>query len=123
MAKQRLKLNFGLETAEERAQFIETYIVQFPDLTNAEASTIADYLLWGKDINGVPLGKDAGLETKWSKTNEAESLDAVLENPALSNAQLYTLNDAVVLKKGRDVFNRDEARREAPEFLRQTFED
>ena len=123
MAKQRLKLNFGLETAEERAQFIETYIVQFPDLTNAEASTIADYLLWGKDINGIPLGKEAGLETKWSKTNEAESLDAVLENPALSNAQLYTLNDAVVLKKGRDVFNRDEARREAPEFLRQTFED
>ena len=72
MAKQRLKLNFGLETAEERAQFIETYIVQFPDLTNAEASTIADYLLWGKDTNGIPLGKDAGLETKWSKTNEAD---------------------------------------------------
>ena len=44
MAKQRLKLNFELETAYERAQFIETYIVQFPDLTSAEASTIADYL-------------------------------------------------------------------------------
>ena len=123
MAKQRLKLNFELETAYERAQFIETYIVQFPDLTSAEASTIADYLLWGKDGNGVPIGKGTGLETKWTKPNEAESLDAVLENPALSNAQLYTLNDAVVLKKGRDVFNRDEARKEAPEFLRQTFED
>ena len=44
MGKQRLKLNFNLETAEERAQFIETYIVQFPDLTSSEASTIADYL-------------------------------------------------------------------------------
>ena len=119
----RLKLNFELETAQERAQFIETYIVQFPDLTNSEASTIADYLLWGKDEQGVPIGKGTGLETKWTKPNEAESLDAVLENPALSNAQLYTLNDAVVLKKSRDVFNRDEARREAPEFLRQTFED
>lgn len=123
MGKQRLKLNFDLETAEERAQFISTYIVQFPDLTSSEASTIADYLLWGKDSNGVPIGKGTGLATKWTKTNEAESLDAVLENPALSNAQLYTLNDAVVLKKSRDVFNRDEARKEAPEFLRQTFEE
>lgn len=119
----RLKLNFSLETAEERAQFIETYIVQFTDLTNSEASTIADYLLWGKDVNGTPIGKDTGLETRWTKPNEAESLDAVLENPAMSNAQLYTLNDAIVLKKGRDVFDRDEARKEAPEFLRQTFEE
>ena len=119
----RLKLNWGLETAQERAQFIQTYLVQFPTLTAAEASTIADYLLWGKDENGTPIGKDTGLETKWTKTNEAESLDAVLENPAMSNAQLYTLNDAVVLKKNRDVFNREEARREAPEFLRPTFEE
>ena len=119
----RLKLDWKLESAIDRANFISTYIVQFPDLTPAEASTIADYLLWGKDGNGTPIGKDAGLETKWSKPNEAESLDAVLENPALSNAQLYALNDAVVLKKNRDVFNRDEARKEAPEHLQQTFED
>ena len=119
----RLKLDFSLESAIDRANFISTYIVQFPDLTSSEASTIADYLLWGKDSNGVPIGKDTGLETRWTKPNEAESLDAVLENPALSNAQLYTLNDAVVLKKGRDVFDRAEARKEAPEFLRQTFEE
>ena len=119
----RLKLNFGLESAEDRARFIESYVVQFPDLTAAEASTIAEYMLWGKDDRGVPIGKDTGLETKWTKTNEAESLDAVLENPAMSNMQLYTLNDAVVLKKNRDVFNREEARREAPEFLRSTFEE
>ena len=119
----RLKLNFDLETAAERAQFIQTYLVQFTDLTSSEASTIADYLLWGKDGSGAPIGKDTGLETRWTKTNEAESLDAVLENPAMSNAQLYTLNDAVVLKKNRDVFNREEARKEAPEFLRPTFEE
>ena len=119
----RLKLDWKLESAIDRANFISTYIVQFPDLTPAEASTIADYLLWGKDGSGTPIGKDAGLETRWTKPNEAESLDAVLENPALSNAQLYALNDAVVLKKSRDVFNRDEARKEAPEHLQQTFED
>jgi hypothetical protein len=92
-------------------------------LTNAEASTVADYLLWGKTENGVALGADAGLETRWSKPNEAESLDAVLENPALANAQLYALNDAVVLKKPRNVFSREEARKEAPEYLRKTYEE
>ena len=119
----RLKLDFGLETAKERADFIDTYVVQFDDLTNAEASTIADYLLWGKDENGVPIGKGTDLKTKWTKTNESESLDAVLENPALANIQLYSLNEAVVLKKGRDVFSRKEAREKAPEHLKKTFED
>ena len=119
----RLKLDWKLESAVDRANFISSYIVQFPDLTASEASTIADYLLWGKDEQGIPIGKDTGLETRWTKPNEAESLDAVLENPALSNAQLYALNDAVVLKKGRDVFSREEARKEAPEHLRKTFED
>ena len=60
----RLKLDWKLESAIDRANFISTYIVQFPDLTPAEASTIADYLLWGKDGSGTPIGKDAGLETR-----------------------------------------------------------
>ena len=119
----RLKLDFSLESAQDRVNFINSYIVQFPTLTQSEASTIADYLLWGKTEEGVALGADAGLETRWSKPNEAESLDAVLENPALSNIQLYSLNDAVVLKKGRDVFDRDEAREKAPDYLKKTFED
>ena len=54
----RLKLDFSLETAEERKNFIDTYITQFPDLTHAEAETIANYLLWGKDENGTPIGAD-----------------------------------------------------------------
>ena len=119
----RLKLDFSLETAKERKDFIDAYIIQFPDLTQTEAATIADYLLWGKDDNGDAIGKGCGLETRWTKPKETESLDAVLENPALTNTQMYALNDAVVLKKNRDVFNRDEARRKAPEFLVEHFED
>ena len=119
----RLKLDFSLETAQERVDFINTYVVQFTDLTSSEISTIADYLLWGKTDEGVALGADAGLETRWSKPNEAESLDAVLENPALSNAQLYALNDAVVLRKPRNVFSREEARKEAPDYLKATYEE
>ena len=119
----RLKLDFSLETAQERAAFIETYIVQFPDLTPSEASTIADYLLWGKTEDGTPLGAGTDLKTKWTKTNETESLDAVLENPTMANTQLYALNDAIILKKGRNVFSREEAREKAPEYLKKTFED
>lgn len=118
----RLKLDFSLESAQDRINFINSYIVQFDDLTNTEAQKIADYLLWGKTEEGVALGKDAGLETRWTKSNDVESLDAVLENPALANAQLYSLNDATVLKKSREVFSRSEARKEAPEFLRETYE-
>ena len=118
----RLKLNFSLESAKERVDFINEYIKQFTDLTPSEALTIEEYILWGKDENGVAVGAGMGLETKWSKPKEAESLDAVLENPALANAQLYSLNDAVVLKKTRDVFSRKEAREKAPDFLVDTFE-
>jgi hypothetical protein len=120
--KNRLKLDFTLESARERMDFIDTYIVQFTDLTQGEAATIADYLLWGKDEEGNALGADAGLETRWTKADESESLDAVLENPALANIQLKSLNDAVVYRKPREVFDREKTRKEAPEYLRDTFE-
>lgn len=119
----RLKLDFSLESAQERVDFINVYIKQFDRLSEKEITTIEEYLLWGKDKNGVAIGAGTGLETKWSKPKETESLDAVLENPALANSQLYSLNDAVVYKKNREVFNRSEARKQAPPFLLQIFED
>ena len=119
----RLKLDFSLETAQERKDFIDTYIVQFTDLTNAEAETIANYLLWGKTEEGVALGADTELATKWTKTNEVDSLESILENPALSNVQLKTLNEATVLKKTRKVFDREETRKNAPSYLLKVFED
>lgn len=119
----RLKLNFNLETVEERVEFINEYVKNFPDLTSTEASTIADYLLWGKTKEGVAIGAGTGLKTRWTKTNDIESLDAVLENPALANIQLYSLDDAVVLKKNREVFSRSEARKQAPQYLLGLFEE
>lgn len=119
----RLKLDFSLESANERAQFIDTYITQFDSLTNAEAETIANYLLWGKDSKGKAIGADVELETKWTKTNEVDSLDAVLENPALANTQIHPLNEAVPLRKKRVVFSREETRKNAPPHLLRVFED
>ena len=118
----RLKLDFSLETAEERKQFIDTYIVQFPDLTHSEAETIADYLLWGKDSQGVPLGADTELKTKWTKTDEVDSLESIMENPAYSNVQFQAITEATPLKKAREVFDRQEVREFAPAYLQETFE-
>lgn len=119
----RLKLDFTLETAMERAQFIDTYIVQFPDLTNSEAETIANYLLWGKDHNGKAVGCDLNLETKWSREeNVPDSLDAVLEQPGASHIVVKDLNNATVYRKPRQVFDRAQTRKEAPSYLLSTFE-
>lgn len=118
----RLKLDFSLETAEERKNFIDTYIVQFPDLTQTEAETIADYLLWGKDAQGQPIGAGTGLKTRWTKGDDIESLDAVLDNPAYTNVQFQPFTEATPLKAERKVFNRQAVREAAPDYLRDSFE-
>ena len=52
----RLKLDFTLESAQERSDFINTYITTLDNINASEANTIANYLLWGKD-KVVPRGK------------------------------------------------------------------
>ena len=117
----RLKLDFSLETAEERNNFLQTYLGQVPDLTHSEAETIADYLLWGKDQNGIPIGADTELKTKWSKSDEVDSLESIMENPAYSNVQLQSLTEATPLRKTREVFSRSEVEANAPAYILETF--
>lgn len=121
--KNRLKLDFGLETAEERKNFIDSYIVQFPDLTSSEAETIANYLLWGKTKTGEALGADVELETKWTKKDSIDSLDSLMESQTFNDLQIHGLNDAPLYKKPRNVFSRSRVRRSAPEHLLKVFEE
>ena len=120
----RLKLDFSLETAEERSEFIKSYIVQFSSLTRKEAETIANYLLWGKDSpEDSPGASDIELETKWTKVNPVESLDALLESQIATHTQIYQLNNAPKLKKPRIVFSRTETRQNCPPYLLPSFEE
>ena len=121
--KNRLKLNFELETARERADFIDSYIVQFPDLTAAEAETIANYLLWGKTKTGEALGADVELETKWTKKDSIDSLDSLLESQTFNDLQIHGLNEAPIYKKPRNVFSRSRVRSSAPEHILRVFEE
>ena len=121
----RLKLDFSLQTAEERNQFLQTYLVQFDDLTEKELETIANYLLWGKTESGEALGSGIEIKTRngtWDKKDNSESLEALLENPGFNDASLKSLNEIPPTKVTRQVFSRSEARKNAPDFLLKTFE-
>ena len=119
----RLKLDFTLESAQERSDFINTYITTLDNVSASEANTIANYLLWGKDNNGVAVGVDLDLETKWSREeNSPDSLDAVLESPSASHIYVRGLNEATIYKKPRVVFDRTETRKEVPPHLLETFD-
>lgn len=57
MPTNRLALDFTLSSTADRKKFVDTY-VQRPEftrkpLTEDELETIANYILWGKDEDGL----------------------------------------------------------------------
>lgn len=99
MAKaNRLKLDFSLSTREERQLFLEQYLTsdvfdKYPP-DEDELSTMADYLLWGKDEHGKN-GKQNGLELKSKRgtwdDSPVDSLDALMEQPTFNESALSAL--------------------------------
>ena len=87
MAKtNRLHLDFSLSTTDERKAFLEKYLVsdvftKYPP-DEDELSTMADYLLWGKNQEGKN-GKQQGLELhskhKTWDDSPVDSLDQLME--------------------------------------------
>ena len=51
----RLNLDFSLESGEERSKFLHKYLInsKLQNLTPTELETISNYLLWGKDKDGL----------------------------------------------------------------------
>lgn len=87
---------------------------------------MGNYILWGKDpITGLNA-KQAGLvdiPTKhgtWDKDSSVESLDGLMEMPTFNEAALAPL-ERVPTKIPREIFSREDALRECPDYLRPDF--
>lgn len=133
MAINRLKLDFKLETSDERNKFIEAYL-QEPQFisrppTADELEMIGNYILWGKNpktgLNAQQEGS-VTIDTKhktWDKTDtQVESLDELMELPTFNEAALNPLY-RVPTKVVKETFSRKEALAKCPKHLVPTFTD
>ena len=80
-----LKLDFSIESSKERADYVNKYMDPCANYTAKELETISNYLLYGKDEDGLSCvdKKQVQIKTKhstWAR-KDAESLDALLEKP------------------------------------------
>jgi len=119
----RLNLNWDITLRTERKAFINDYLSKIDFVpTEDELSTMADYILWGKESvsekDGHARIRHEGLyiETRskdWTDERQI-SLEGLLETPGFSENEF----DRPTFKKTRNVFSRSEARRLAsPEIL------
>lgn len=126
----RLHLDFSLQTADERSAFINEY-VQRPEfiskpLTEDELETIANYMLYGKDPDGLNCTqrKEIQIETRnktWQR-NDTDSLDAIMESPSFNEATIRQSTEARP-KIAREVFSREKALKECPPHMVALFKD
>lgn len=123
MAKNRLKLNFELESAEDRAKFINEYLPTLDfSLSEHEIETVSNYILWGKDNKGKNSQQNGEVELKKWTSTPVESLEGLAETPGFQETQVRPLSEPPI-RIQRTVFDRRRALNEAPEHLKQTFED
>lgn len=128
--KNRLQLDWTLSTAKERSDFLQQYMTS--DVfakrppTEDELETMANYLLWGQDEDG--LNSDQRKEIQLPRKNQTwaaqniESLDELLESPTFSETSIYQFGEATP-KRVREVFSRTDIREKATPTQLQPFED
>jgi len=121
----RLKLDWTINSTYDRKAFLDTYLTQITFVPNEEEiEMLGNYILWGKDIDGKSAVQrhEITIETRnktWQKKEE-ESLDSLIESPTFNEASLFGTPKAKTI---RNVFSRDEALNESPDFLRSIFEE
>lgn len=126
----RLKLDFSLNTTDERRDFVNKYIYQ-PEfekrpLTEDELETIANYILWGKDPDGLSATQrgEIQIETRnktWTR-DDIESLDALIEQPTFNESTIQRPTEARP-RIVRETFDRSKALRECPPHMVAVFKD
>lgn len=126
----RLHLDFSIQSTDGRRDFVNEYVTQ-PQfqrvpLTSDELETIANYILWGKDPDGLNVTQrgEIQIETRnktWQR-DDTESLDALMESPTFSEASLRRPTEART-RIAREVFDRKKTLSECPAHLVPVFED
>lgn len=123
MAKNRLKLNFELESAEDRTQFVNEYLSTLEFTPNeSELETISNYILWGKDAKGRNVQQNGEIELKKWTSTPTESLEALAETPGFQETSVRPLSEPPA-RIQRTVFNRQTALQQAPDHLKPVFQD
>ena len=118
MAKNRLQLNFQLESAADRTAFVQEYLAALPFVPTAdELETISNYILWGKNEKGRNAQQERDVKIKEWAPERVESLEGLMEMPGFNERSLKTLNQPQP-RIPRVVFSRQDALSSAPEWLR-----
>lgn len=117
----RLQLNFQLESAEDRAAFVQDYLQTITFVPNEyELETIGNYILWGKDHNGKNSQQNGGIKLKeWATTN-VESLEGLMELPGFQETSLRSITEPPA-RIPRVVFNRKTAYESAPDYIKDIY--
>ena len=130
MAQNRLHLDFTISGTNERKDFVDHYVQRpeflYKPLTEDELETIANYILWGKDQDGLNCTQrgEIQIETRnktWQR-DDTESLDAMMESPTFNEASLRRPTEART-RIQREVFDRQRALQECPAHLVPVFEE
>lgn len=92
-----LKLNFSLETSEQRNEFVSQFFRENPKYkpTQHELDTISNYILYGKDeVDGLSVvdRHEVEIETKYKSytKRKLESLDELMETPGFNENTIVT---------------------------------
>lgn len=124
----RLHLDFTIDSAENRKNFLDEYLQRAEFISNPptedELEMMGNYLLWGRAENGKNSvqNKLVQIQTRngtWDKDTN-ESLDALLESPTFNESQIFELN-TTKLRVIKQNFNRIKTLKECPEELKQNF--
>lgn len=125
--KNRLDLDFTLETNTLRKKYIDSYLPTLTfNLTRKEKETIANYILWGKDKDGLSPVKKGEIEIEtshstWS-SKKPDSLNELLEDPNFNENSIHK-KEISHEKQIKKKFNREEVLAKASPALKQNFLD
>lgn len=121
-----IKFDLTIEKATDRKAHVDFLFSQLGrDPTPRELTAAADYMLWGKDENGLNerQKKTIQMETQsgtWDKLPKESSLDSLVAAPAFSENSIRSMA-AVPYKVPIARFDREQALAQCPEDLKSTF--